>query len=350
MTEQERMSTRYVTNISSSGLEIYDDIEIGDPHLWVPTPELETLLNNGLKGESVAGLPNRTRSKRVKEWICQILGYPTPKSFKRTQPRFPGQNLDVYVQKSNNLQIWNEEVSARRRYAIVRIDESDVITRVKVVTGNVLSKLDKTGTLTRKYQARLVLGELTSELISPEDTPRLKPLVASGLSLSDEHNPVNDPVAGHIMPISEIHNHLSRLIGRKFPDAGHDQERNRGAYLHRLVCEKLGFASYHDDGRFPDIRHQLLEVKLQTSTTIDLGLVAPNNTDPLDMPALDRHTIRNCDVRYAIFHATTNGSEVNIRRLYVTTGEQLFDRFPRFEGNVVNRKIQISLPGDFFGR
>ena len=348
MAERGRSHLRYTTAIGNSGLGIYDDIEIGDPYLWIPSPELETLLNDGLEGNSVAGLPNRTRSKRVKEWICQILGYPTPHSFKRTQPRFPGQNFDVYVQKSNNLQIWNEEVSANRRYTIVRVDESDVITGVKVVTGNTLRRLDKTGTLTRKYQARLVVRELASELISPKDTPRLRPLVTAGLTFSNEISPSIDPVAGSILPIAEIYNRLLRLIGTKFPDAGYNQERNRGANLHRLVCEQLGFAYYHDDGRFPDVRHQLLEIKLQTSPTIDLGLVAPDNTDPLDVPPLGCHIIRNCDVRYAIFHAMTDGSDVGIRNLYVTTGAQLFDRFPRFEGNVVNRKLQIPLPSDFF--
>jgi hypothetical protein len=51
-----------VAAISASGLTIYDPIEIGSA-LWIPTPHLETLLDRGLRGLSLAGLPLRTRSK-----------------------------------------------------------------------------------------------------------------------------------------------------------------------------------------------------------------------------------------------------------------------------------------------
>jgi hypothetical protein len=144
----------YVHNISKSGLSIYDSIEIGDNDLWIPTPELELLLNDNLQGVSLLGLPLRTRSKVVKEKVCQSLGYPTPKTFKKTQTRFPGRLFDTYVQKANNLQIWNEELSSSMRYVLVRVSPDDIITKIKVVTGDTLSLLDTTGTLTRKYQAR----------------------------------------------------------------------------------------------------------------------------------------------------------------------------------------------------
>src|SRR3990172_3557192 len=93
---------RYVKAIKSSGLSIYYPIDVGDPELWIPTPALESLLDKGLRGISLAGLPLRTRSKVVKTHVCQALGYPVPTSFRRMQPRFPGQLFDTYVQKSNN--------------------------------------------------------------------------------------------------------------------------------------------------------------------------------------------------------------------------------------------------------
>ena len=79
----------------------------------------------------------------------------------------------------------------------------------------------------------------------------------------------------------------------RFVNAGFDQERNRGAALHALVCKALGYAGYQDDGQFPDVRHQLLEVKLQTSPTIDLGLVRPDSTEPLDVPQIAGNIIRH---------------------------------------------------------
>jgi len=94
---------KYVTNITQSGLSIYDPIELGDPNLWIPTPDLQGLLNDGLVGMSLHGLRLRTRSKVVKQAVCRVLGYPVPKSFKRTRPRFPSQRFDTYIQKANNL-------------------------------------------------------------------------------------------------------------------------------------------------------------------------------------------------------------------------------------------------------
>jgi hypothetical protein len=179
MSNKVDISESYVENISESGLTIYDPIEVGDPGLWIPTPDLEKLIRRGLAGMSVKGLPIRTRSKVVKERICQALGYPVPKSFQRKQPRFPGQCFDTYIQKSNNLQIWNEEISPSRRYVIIRVSQNDVIEQVRVVTGDVLVPLDKTGTLTQKYQARIVPGEEITELIAQEDTDNLSPLVLS---------------------------------------------------------------------------------------------------------------------------------------------------------------------------
>jgi hypothetical protein len=339
----------YVHAISESGLSIYDPIEIGDPELWIPSPELELLLDQALRGTSLQGLPLRTRSKIVKTKICQALGYPVPTSFKKTQPRFPGQFFDTYVQKSNNLQVWNEELSPTRRYVIIKVSADDIIERVKVVTGDTLALLDTTGTLTQKYQARLVRGEDTQELISPVDTANLLPAIAENERVSLSHiAPTDQPIAGAVLPIATVFERLGSLVGKSFPDTGRDQERNRGAELHRLVCQALGYSDYRDDGRFPDVRNQLTEVKLQTSPTIDLGLVRPDSTEPLDVPQLEGIQIRHCDVRYALFSATSDGEVITLTHVYLTTGEAFFTRFTQFQGKVLNKKLQIPLPRTFF--
>src|SRR5262245_44642947 len=95
----------YIKEIARSGLSIYEPIEVGDPRLWIPARELETLLNRGLQGINLTKLPLRTRSKVVKTAVCKALGYPVPHSFAKTKPRFPGQMFDTYTQKSNNLQV-----------------------------------------------------------------------------------------------------------------------------------------------------------------------------------------------------------------------------------------------------
>lgn len=339
---------KFVSAIRQSGLSIYDPIEIGHPNLWIPTPELQTLLDDGLGGISLSGLALRTRSKVVKESVCRVLGYPVPRSFKKCQPRFTGQMFDIYTQKSNNLQVWNEDLSAMRRYVLIRISDSDIITRVKVVTGDTLALLDTTGTLTQKYQARCIPRSELSELITTADTSVLAPFVTQSVDLKHVATPINHPTAGELLPIDSVFERLSDLIGSTFADAGSDQERNRGAALHRLVCSALGYSSYQDDGQFPDVRHQLIEVKLQTSPTIDLGLVCPNSIEPLDVPMVQGVQIRHCDVRYAIFYAEISNSVVRLTHLFLTTGEMFFSRFPQFRGKILNAKLQIPLPSTFF--
>lgn len=343
-----KMTYDYANAIANSGLKIYDEIDPVNPDLWVPTLVLEEILNDALAGKSLTGLALRTRSRVAKEYVCRALGYPVPRVFKRTQPRFVGQRFDTYVQKANNLQIWNEEVSDARRYVIIRVDETDKITRVRVLDGDDLAKLDTTGTLTQKYQARLITGSDDSELIASEDTPVLERVVRPGVNLNADASPLDHPRAGTLMPIAEVFQHLRTVVGYSFTDPGIDQERKRAATLHSLVCDSLGYASYKDDGRFPDIRNQLLEVKLQTSPTIDLGLVRPDSLELLDAPRINDIQVRHCDIRYALFYAKTDGKQVTLTHFFLTTGASFFERFPQFQGKVLNKKLQIPLPSDFF--
>jgi hypothetical protein len=137
--------------IRASGLTIYDPIVVGSD-LWIPSPELQAILSRALRGLNLTGLPLRTRSKRVKERVAQALGYPVPQTFLKRQPRFPGQCFDTYIQKSNNLQVWNEELSATRRYVLIRVDDNSLVSSVRVVTGETLAILDTTGlSITHKF-------------------------------------------------------------------------------------------------------------------------------------------------------------------------------------------------------
>jgi len=341
---------KHVEAILASGLSIFD-LLAKDSLLHIPTKELERILDAGLRGFSTAGMPLWTRSKVVKSEVCRILGYPIPKSFRRCRPyaRFPGQNFDTYVQASNNLQVWNEELQPRRRYVLVAVGQDGCVTRVKVITGAMLAKLDTTGTLTQKYQARFIPGEMSQELISSTDTEHLMPLIGPTACIP-RGKPTDDPISGSVMPIQSVFDHLKTLVGCSFVNAGFHQERNRGAELHRLVCKALGYQSYADDGQFPDVCNQLLEVKLQTAPTIDLGLVEPASKEPLDLNDFPEGTVRHCDVRYAVFGAEHVGDHVKLSHLVLTTGEKFFSRFPRFEGKVLNKKLQIPLPQGFFGK
>lgn len=334
-------------NIESSDLTIYDAVTVGDPNYWIPSNELEELLSYKLVGIDLGGLALRTRSKVVKEKVCEAIGYIPPRSFKKTQPRFLCQNFDVYTQKSNNLQIWNEEVSPSRRYVLIRISPLDIITKVKVVTGDILSELDRTGKLTQKYQASLRRTFENVKLLSGTDTVEMQGLISQYNGFGRNISPTEYPNSGELMPIHEIYQRLQTLVGKKFSYLGALQERNRGGALHALVCDALGYSSFKDDGKFPDVKHQLLEVKLQTSPTIDLGLILPNNTDVLEIPQINDQSIRMCDVRYAIFYGDVVNGDVVINKFYLVTGKDFFEHFTQFAGLTLNKKLQIPLPNNF---
>lgn len=323
-----------VKAISESGLTIYDPVaSLG---LRLTVSELEAILNDQLRGLSL-DYPLRTRSKVLKARVCEALGYPVPATFRRTRPRFPGQDFDTHVQKSNNLQIWNQEVSPGRRYVLIRVDSSHVVTRVRVVSGTTIARLDTTGTLTTKYQARAKVPPAGSALVSVRDTQVVLSRMRSASRGADAGS---EP----LIPVGDLFKRLVKLCGRAFPDPGTVQERNRGAALHHMVCEAIGDAAYADSGQFPDIRTQLLEVKLQLAPTIDLGLVSPDSVEPIeDMPQF-----RHCDVRYAVYYADSDGRQVVVRHLVLSTGQDFFTYFQRFGGLVCNAKLQIRLPRGFF--
>jgi len=318
--------------ISASGLTIYDSLQ-DHPDLCIPNDTLEAVLNRGLKG-LILDQPLRTRSKVLKSKVCSVLGYPVPNSFKRVQPRFPGQNFDTYVQKSNNLQIWNEEVSASRRYVIIRLNEKDVVTKIRVVTGDVIAAYDTTGTLTHKYQAKAKTPPTQSHLVSATDTQNVTDKLITALP----------PAWPNFLVVKQLSKELLKLVGTTIPNPGITQERNRGSSLHEAVCKTLGNLVWQDNGQFPDLKEHLLEIKLQTAPTIDLGLVCPDSTEPID----DLPMFRHCDVRYAVFYGTLVPRGVQLNHLVLCTGADFFDRFQLFGGLVTNKKYQIPLPSDFF--
>jgi hypothetical protein len=336
--------TDYAKNIANKGLSIYDEVDPTNSNLYIPTVALEYILSQALTGFSLAGLPLRTRSKVVKTEICKALGYPIPTSFKKTQPRFPGQNFDVYTQKSLNVQIWNEEIDATRRYVFLRANKKDVITAVKIITGEELVQYDHTGKLTRKYQAKM--HSYGRNICSEDDSDSVSEwIIESPTSLIDV-NPNCVPRQEQLLRISEIFNRLLPMVGKKISYLDAVQERNRGAELHAMICKHLGYSIYEDDGTYPDIANQLLEIKLQTSPTIDLGLHSPLDNEQI--MSIGHHDFFSADVRYAIFDGEVHGDVVILKNIYLVTGDEFTNYFPMFKGKGTNAKIQLILPNDFF--
>ena len=332
----------YYQNICNSGFSIYDPINPEDQKMFIPTHFLEQIISDSLVGFSLKGLPLRTRAKVVKVKICEALGYPVPRSFRKTQPRFPGQNFDVYTQKSMNVQIWNEEVDASRRYVFLSVDENDLITCVRVVSGETLAKFDRTGKLTTKYQA--TMNSFDNSNLFSEDSSNVSDWITHPHSSLKCVNPNFYPSPNQLLPIEEIYNRLLPMVGMQIDYLDSLQERNRGAELHALICEHLGYSIYEDDGSYPDIANQLIEIKLQTSPTIDLGLHSPE--DGASVVSIGNKTFYSDDVRYVIFDSSVEGHYIRLNKLYIVSGYKFTEYFPLFKGR--NSKIQLPLPATFF--
>ena len=332
--------------VRMSRTSIYDaPIDEGDPLFYTPA-ELELILNNELVGsDELSDLPIRTRSKLAKGMVCEALGYAVPGSFKKAQPRFPHPNFDLYVQQSNNLQIWNSEVDVSRRYVLLLLDSDGLIARVRVLAGAEVAKFDKTGKATTKYQANRIDGMAPSRLVSGRDTNNLISELSPVEELHTDVSPVTPPKAGEILTIAAIYRKLLPLVGEAFPNLGATQERNRGSLVHRNVCEALGLSHYADNGQFPDVLSQALEVKLQLARTVDLGLVLPNSEIPI---ASANNVLSAADVRYAIFYGSASGDYFTLDKLVLSTGAGFFREFRQFEGNVRNEKYQLRLPSHWF--
>jgi hypothetical protein len=319
--------------IRASGLAVHDIIA-PTSQLYMPTEQLERLLKDGLLGLDLADLPNKTKSKTFKRAAAAALGYPNQSGFKRVKPRFLGQNLDLFSQSSRNVQIYNAAIDPKRRYAFAKINDKGIVEAVRVVEGQDILGWGAGETSTSKYQARLSKSFKSTGLLV--DDIEIIPNLAPSQHL---HGP---------LPIMSLRDKLRSLVGSSFKDPGIGRERERGDAMHKIVSAALGI-QHGDNGQFPDIPAQLLEIKLQTSPTIDLGHTLPSSIAPVpNFPRLGRHAVRHCDCRYAIFYARAEHGLVHIDSLILTTGGQFFQRFNLSGGNQINTKTQRSIPLDFW--
>lgn len=313
--------------------------------LFYTPAELEAILREYLVGrDDLADLAVRTRSKVAKSLVCWALGYDVPHTFRKVNPRLPHPDIDVYVQQSNNLQIWNQEVDSARRYVVIVLDTA-VITDVRVIAGADLAQLDRTGTLTRKFQANRIHEGSGSLLASPSDTDDLIELFSPTDRLPGAVSPVATPTRGRVLAIDVVFDRLLPMVGMVYDDPGQTQERNRASVVHREACTRLGLTHFADNGQFPDVLSQVLEVKLQLARTIDLGLELPESRTPV---ASTNGVLAVRDVRYAIFYGERFGRKFELTELVVVTGQDFFREFRQFQGLVSNAKLQLRLPSEWF--
>ena len=346
------------------------------------------------------GLAPVKKSQWVKRPIIELLGYKRPaglrtKQAKQCKPKFIHQLLDIFVQSSRNLQVWNyvpyadiaipgewneESKYPYRyqdcRYLLVFHNSEGIILKTTLVTGNELSEWATTRTQTIKWQAnarRSYRNEISSRIItSPVDPLQDKftayiqePLKKKhGRLLQEGQNPLEEkrkyilqedqnpqfplikehPNPAYLFTHNEIEQSLTTLVGRKFDNLGTGQEKSIGQTFEKEIAKALGYQQYQqtDTGRYPDLLHQLIEVKFQFSGTIDLG-----NHLPIDQASIEatwnKWNITSREIRYivALMEKDEHDNFI-VDSIVITSGEKFDQYFSICEGQ--NSKIQITIP------
>jgi len=132
------------------------------------------------------------------------------------------------------------------------------------------------------------------------------------------------------------------LVGIKLDTA---DTKTRGQRLERITMELLGYSDEEMEvlqGQYPDVPDQLLEVKLQDSPTVDLGMHTPEVAEPLS----EYSDITSQDIRYLI--ALANKTTGVIEGVVLMPGAKLGDYFTFV--SETSFKCQRSIPMDFFNK
>jgi hypothetical protein len=111
------------------------------------------------------------------------------------------------------------------------------------------------------------------------------------------------------------------------------------------VLDLLGYEINENDllhGGFPDIKNQLLEVKVQDTQTVDLGRFSPAKEEMV----IAASNLTTFDVRYLI--ALTNPATAIIEGIILSPGAQLGELFSYVSSE--SYKSQRAIPMSFFAK
>jgi len=326
----------------------------------------------------ITGL-TRTDGSNIRKLIASILEkHPLPELAedgqyeiippkKKGVPKITREFIDTYIVTSGtsyNLQIWNRIPAAETllikyesgeslkctdvRIALIKIDLSkNIIASVIILTPKYIEeKFGRFGKPTIKYQL-LISGKMRKKICQLEDKifflPDTKKLAyqVTHEYLPPETDMVEDPEIKNLYSMQLLKNIVAeKLIGYKLNTAA---TKNRGQALEKKVLELLGYKNKESDllyGDFPDIKNQLLEVKVQDSPTVDLGKYSPEQEEIV----IENVKLTTHDVRYLI--ALTNSKTEEIEGIILTPGEKLGEFFSFVSDQ--NYKCQRSIPMSFF--
>lgn len=285
---------------------------------------------------------------------------------KKGVPKILREFIDTYIVttgNSYNLQVWNRNPSSESvqvrysdgsvlsardvRFVFVPVDPvTKLIQSVVILSPDYIqANFGPFGKPTIKHQlivpgtARDAILSLNPSVLVGTDTNRVEALATSSYAVPTAS--IHDaPQAGKVFGVTLVAEMASQhLLGMTIPPGS---TKNRGQALEKVAARLLGYTKTEAllAGEYPDILNQLLEVKIQDSPTVDLGLYSPQFEEIL--PAIPNVTTR--DVRYLIALMDTDLS--GIAGLIICAGADLGKHFTYVaEGSY---KCQRSIPMDFF--
>ena len=284
-------------------------------------------------------------------------------------PKITREFIDTYIVTSGNsynLQVWNRLPASNSllvkydsgeslkctdvRFVFVRIDlAKSTIASIVILTSQYIEQhFGSFGKPTIKHQllisskVRKSIFESKDKVLSFPDSKKLTYSITHDY-LPPTSNMVEEPDFKELYSIALLKKMVAdKLIGRKIDAAA---TKNRGQALERMVLELLGYTVKEKEllyDAFPDIRNQLLEVKVQDSATVDLGKFSPERAEII----IKEKNITTFDIRYLI--ALTNPKSGIIEGVILTPGERLGDIFSYVSSQ--SYKCQRAIPMSFFER
>jgi len=321
----------------------------------------------------------RTDGANIRKLIASTLEMnPLPETAEKEQyevvppkgkgiPKITREFLDTYIVtsgKSYNLQVWNRIPASQSllikyesgeslkcsdvRFVLVRIDViKNVIASVIILTPDYIEKkFGKFGKPTIKHQllisnkVRKAIYDSSEKILFFSDSKKLTYFIRHDYS-SPKSGMISEPDIKNLFSITLIKKIVAeKLIGLKLDAAA---TKNRGQALEKKVLELLGYETKENEllyGSFPDIRNQLLEVKVQDTQTVDLGRFSPEKEEIV----IAESNLTTFDVRYLI--ALTNPKTEIIEGIILSPGEKLGELFSYVSDE--SYKCQRSIPMSFF--
>jgi hypothetical protein len=282
-------------------------------------------------------------------------------------PKITREFIDTYIVTSGdsyNLQVWNRIPASHTllikyesgesllcsdvRFIFVRIDtQRNTIASIIIVTPEYIEqRFGKFGNPTIKHQllisskARKNIYESEDKILSFPDSKKLSYLIKHDYT-PPKTGMVEEPDIQELFSIRLLKKMVAeKLIGFKLNSAA---TKNRGQALERKVLDLLGYEQIDNAllyGGFPDIKNQLLEVKVQDSQTVDLGKFSPAKEEIV----IESSNLTTFDVRYLI--ALTNPKTEIIEGIILSPGAKLGELFSYVSSE--SYKCQRGIPMSFF--